>query len=171
MHPAASHPNILEFYGVVHYLHLSFTILSIYFNAIIIDQCYFSGFTLFDNGAVQNKCLLLEYCSAGDLHSAIHKPREEMYFHSLMITSLYLVHTCVFLRDLSITTGMGLKVMLDIASGLQFLHASSTARSHRDLKSANILLDVVGDTVTAKICDFGGSHAINGNDNMTAVCQ
>ncbi|GLC35775.1 hypothetical protein PLESTB_000492900 [Pleodorina starrii] len=45
-----------------------------------------------------------------------------------------------------------LKVALDVASGLQYLHTRSPAIVHRDLKPANVLINANG---TAKICDFG----------------
>ncbi|GFR41284.1 hypothetical protein Agub_g1799 [Astrephomene gubernaculifera] len=45
-----------------------------------------------------------------------------------------------------------LRVALDVATGLEYLHERQPAIVHRDLKPANILIDASG---TAKISDFG----------------
>jgi len=45
-----------------------------------------------------------------------------------------------------------LRMCLDIADGMKFLHSHDPLILHRDLKSGNILLDVEG---RCKICDFG----------------
>ncbi|CAI9269404.1 unnamed protein product [Lactuca saligna] len=52
-----------------------------------------------------------------------------------------------------------LKISLEAASGLNYLHAGPGEHKsviHRDIKSANILLD---DNMVAKICDFGLSRS------------
>ncbi|KAJ0503097.1 putative protein kinase RLK-Pelle-LRR-I-1 family [Helianthus annuus] len=56
------------------------------------------------------------------------------------------------LRDSSITWTKRLKIGIDIATGLDFLHGSGYPVIHRDVKSANILLN---DDWKAKITDFG----------------
>jgi len=45
-----------------------------------------------------------------------------------------------------------LRMCLDIADGMKFLHSHDPPILHRDLKSGNILIDVEG---RCKICDFG----------------
>ncbi|KAG2442917.1 hypothetical protein HXX76_002993 [Chlamydomonas incerta] len=45
-----------------------------------------------------------------------------------------------------------LRIAVDVATGLQYLHERTPAIVHRDLKPANILIDANG---TAKISDFG----------------
>jgi serine/threonine protein kinase len=50
-------------------------------------------------------------------------------------------------------------VALDVALGMQFLHAHNII--HRDLKSLNVLLDKDG---RAKICDFGVSRTLGDED-------
>ncbi|MFS7909185.1 putative protein kinase RLK-Pelle-CrRLK1L-1 family [Helianthus anomalus] len=55
----------------------------------------------------------------------------------------------------SLTWGKRLKICIDIASGLDFLHGGSTTGEvviHRNIKSSNILLDA---DMKAKIADFG----------------
>ncbi|CAI9271357.1 unnamed protein product [Lactuca saligna] len=63
-----------------------------------------------------------------------------------------------------------LKICLGAAYGLKYLHSDVGDDSrviHRDLKSANILLD---DNLEAKICDFGLSRRSPRNQQDTRVC-
>ena len=52
--------------------------------------------------------------------------------------------------------------MKDIALGMEFLHHRHIV--HRDLKSPNILL---GDRMTAKLCDFGTARELNQTQTQT----
>ncbi|GIL99381.1 hypothetical protein Vretimale_4542 [Volvox reticuliferus] len=52
----------------------------------------------------------------------------------------------------TLNTWQILKVALDVAKGLQYLHGRTPAIVHRDLKPANVLIDANG---VAKISDFG----------------
>ena len=54
--------------------------------------------------------------------------------------------------------------MKDITTGMEFLHHHGIA--HRDLKSGNILL---GDRMTAKLCDFGTARSLDHTTAQTAV--
>lgn len=55
-----------------------------------------------------------------------------------------------------------LKLALDIAWGMQFLHNTSPPTVHRDLKSPNVLLKSLPEApfVQAKISDFGLSRSM-----------
>ncbi|KAH9929157.1 kinase-like domain-containing protein [Fomitopsis serialis] len=58
-----------------------------------------------------------------------------------------------------------LKLLVDVAEGLQYLHSETVA--HGDLKSSNILID---STLHARLCDFGLTtliHSINTIDPAT----
>ena len=49
-----------------------------------------------------------------------------------------------------------LTIMEDITHGLHFLHSHSI--THRDMKPSNVLISYDGDTIRAKLCDFGLSR-------------
>lgn len=83
-------------------------------------------------GAIHNQtpltyCLILEYCN-GDLSAALEK---------------------------STPAGFVVKVALDIANGLHYLHQKKLM--HRDIKPSNCLLqgDIYAGNYTAKLTDFG----------------
>ncbi|KAJ0735757.1 putative protein kinase RLK-Pelle-LRR-I-1 family [Helianthus annuus] len=70
------------------------------------------------------------------------------------------------LRDASITWTKRLKIGIDIATGLDFLHGGGYPVIHRDVKSANILLN---DDWKAKITDFGFSVITSLNNEIDFV--
>jgi serine/threonine protein kinase len=59
-----------------------------------------------------------------------------------------------------------IRLALDIAKGMLFLHSCRPIVLHRDLKSQNILLD---SDFHCKVCDFGISRAATTMNTMTAV--
>jgi len=73
-------------------------------------------------------CLVLEYCNAGDLSSALQLPAPQNFFF---------------------------KVATDIANGMAYLHKRGVL--HRDIKPSNVLIDgnVASGSFTAKVSDFG----------------
>eukprot|EP00288_Rhodomonas_lens_P012673 CAMPEP_0177694856 /NCGR_PEP_ID=MMETSP0484_2-20121128/3151_1 /TAXON_ID=354590 /ORGANISM="Rhodomonas lens, Strain RHODO" /LENGTH=357 /DNA_ID=CAMNT_0019205751 /DNA_START=25 /DNA_END=1098 /DNA_ORIENTATION=+ len=74
-------------------------------------------------------CIVLEWCSGGSLFDLLHRSRADPS------------------RDQKLHLAEG------VAAGLAFLHASSPAIIHRDIKTQNVLVDV--NLTVAKICDFG----------------
>ena len=96
-------------------------------------------------GSVYNEspltyCLVLEYCSGGDLQEAMKKPTHPKFFF---------------------------KVASDIAHGMAYLHHRGIV--HRDIKPANVLIDgdVTSSSVSAKVTDFGVA-AIEDKQDMTS---
>eukprot|EP00930_Biecheleria_cincta_P060900 TRINITY_DN46481_c0_g1_i1.p1 TRINITY_DN46481_c0_g1~~TRINITY_DN46481_c0_g1_i1.p1 ORF type:complete len:931 (+),score=138.25 TRINITY_DN46481_c0_g1_i1:56-2848(+) len=59
-------------------------------------------------------------------------------------------------------------VALDAACGLSHMHNSTPKAFHRDIKSANILLDRTG---TAKMADFGLSGIAKNKNKLNMTCQ
>jgi serine/threonine-protein kinase CTR1 len=78
--------------------------------------------------------ILTEYCDRGSLYHLLHE------VHGLRQAQL----------------NSKLRIALDIASGMSFLHGFRIV--HRDLKSGNVLIDCVG---RAKIADFGVSKLVD----------
>ncbi|WOL01222.1 serine/threonine-protein kinase HT1-like [Canna indica] len=72
-------------------------------------------------------CIITEYMAGGSLRKYLHKQQPHSLPH-----------------------GMVLKLALDIACGMSYLHSQGII--HRDLKSENIL---VGDDLSVKVADFG----------------
>lgn len=60
-----------------------------------------------------------------------------------------------------LTWNVRLKLAIDIAQGMHFLHHSTPPIIHRDLKSPNVLLsrDAEG-LLTAKVADVGLAHSL-----------
>ena len=59
--------------------------------------------------------------------------------------------------DVSLTYGNKLGFALDAAKGMQYLHALSPPRIHRDIKSANLL---VSQSWVVKVSDFGSARVV-----------
>lgn len=86
-------------------------------------------------------CIVTEYCAGGTLFNVLHQRLE-----------------------LILTWGLRLRILLEIATGMNFLHTNEPPVIHRDLKSLNILLtdkiEKLTDMTTIKISDFGLSKII-----------
>ncbi|EQC33777.1 TKL protein kinase [Saprolegnia diclina VS20] len=89
-----------------------------------------------------NLCFLTEYMKNGDLFYHLQKRKATLTWPIEKI-----------------------KIALDIAQGLVYLHSLTPKIIHRDLKSKNVLLD---ENCTAKINDFGISRVRQFEETMTA---
>ncbi|THG14890.1 putative wall-associated receptor kinase-like 16 [Camellia sinensis] len=92
--------------------------------------------------------LVYEFISNGTLSQHIHDPNEEF----------------------PLSWEMRFRIATEVAGALSYLHyAASIPIYHRDMKSANILLD---DKYKAKVSDFGTSTSIDvGNTHLTTRVQ
>ena len=69
--------------------------------------------------------------------------------------------------NVKITWKIRFKMAIDTATGMNFLHRSKPAIIHRDLKSANLLLDK---HYGVKVSDFGLSRVKAQHYTMTGQC-
>lgn len=79
--------------------------------------------------------LVLEWVANGDLYQWLHKPEQAA----------------------KLTNPMRIRMALDIAQGMAFLHSRSPPILHRDLKTPNVFVASIepGAPVMAKVADFG----------------
>ncbi|KAI3463446.1 hypothetical protein Pfo_020109 [Paulownia fortunei] len=105
----------------------------------------------------QNIVSLLGYCSHGEARFLVYEMMEngslEFHLHAPS-------------RGSALTWHLRMKIALDVARGLEYLHEHCNPPViHRDLKSSNILLD---SNFNAKISDFGLAIT-GGNSNKTNI--
>ncbi|KAH9126827.1 hypothetical protein LEN26_009243 [Aphanomyces euteiches] len=86
--------------------------------------------------------LVMELCPKGSMHGVIHA------------------------EDIKIDWSLLLRMLLDSARGMNFLHCSTPPLIHRDLKSINLLIDA---DWRCKVSDFGLSKLKAFNSNSTSA--
>ncbi|KAL9395159.1 hypothetical protein Peur_014444 [Populus x canadensis] len=84
-------------------------------------------------------CIITEFMSGGSMYDFLHKQKESLSLQSL------------------------LRVAIDVSKGMHCLHQNNIV--HRDLKSANLLMDENG---VAKVADFGVARVQDQTGVMTA---
>jgi serine/threonine protein kinase len=92
------------------------------------------------------KCLIIEYCAKGSLAQLMYDKGEQIDYT------------------------LSVKLLTEIAQGMNYLHLSRPVILHRDLKPHNILVD---DNWTVKISDFGLTQAKGSSADgttQTMVC-
>ena len=92
-------------------------------------------------GIVMNPvCLVTEYCHNGNLFDLLHDTVDDNRGEHYAV---------------QIPWQRRIRIALDVARGMNFLHTSTPVIIHRDLKSLNILIN---EKWTAKVSDFGLSR-------------
>ena len=91
-------------------------------------------------------CIVTEFIGGGSLYSLLHVEHQRVYLTWL------------------------LRIALDVARGMSYLHGSQPKIIHRDLSSHNILIayPISGANFTAKIADFGLAFVKESNESICA---
>jgi serine/threonine protein kinase len=87
-------------------------------------------------------CIITEYMIRGSLYKIIHDKHEKFPNH------------------------LRLKISMDVAKGMNYLHKSDPIIVHRDLKSHNLLVD---EHFKVKVCDFGLATLLNTSTSKNAL--
>jgi len=90
--------------------------------------------------------MISELCTNGDLFDYIRNEKAPT------LSRVVSLHCFSQMSTLSLTHNHQLRLMFDIACGLEYLHKRKPSIIHRDCKSSNILITGKG---RAKIADFG----------------
>lgn len=98
-----------------------------------------------------------------DLAKRMHMQHGRRQSEGFTITNIFEGHPPPVLKWKS-----RVKVAIDIARGLAYLHGSNPKVFHRDIKAANILLDEHG---TAKLADFGCAVVALKNENIARISR
>jgi hypothetical protein len=105
---------------------------------------------------------VMEYCGGGSLHAALHKrraprPSSSMDSQPTNFTPSVAGHP--------LSPGLRMRLAVQIASAMAYLHSARPPVVHRDLKALNVLLDERWGR--AKICDFGLARIRQGRELHT----
>ncbi|GKC97642.1 kinase-like domain, phloem protein 2-like protein, partial [Tanacetum coccineum] len=120
------------------------------------DPEFFKEITMLSSYKHANLISLLGYCSEGNEMILMYEYASRGSLQGI-------------LNDAALTWTQRLKICLDVAKGLSFLHDPNGTQQrvlHRDIKSANILLD---GNLNAKVADFGLSKITTANQPYTFV--
>ncbi|GJZ73481.1 kinase-like domain, phloem protein 2-like protein [Tanacetum coccineum] len=118
------------------------------------EQGFLAEIEMLSNCKHQNIVSLLGFCDEGDQMILVYE-----YISNGSLDDYLGDHV----KLINLTWAQRMQICLDIARGLSYLHTSTKDKPtiiHRDIKSANILLD---DNWVAKIGDFGLSKLNNTN--------
>eukprot|EP00029_Vermamoeba_vermiformis_P003578 TRINITY_DN1411_c0_g1_i1.p1 TRINITY_DN1411_c0_g1~~TRINITY_DN1411_c0_g1_i1.p1 ORF type:complete len:559 (+),score=71.45 TRINITY_DN1411_c0_g1_i1:81-1757(+) len=91
--------------------------------------------------------------------------------HNVILIMEYMKHgsleDLLFKQQVKLSRGEVIRLALDVAKGVKYLHSQNPKLIHRDLKSANVLLHL--DKRRAKIADFGSAKFLRPNVQAVTV--
>lgn len=111
----------------------------------IMSKLRHPNITLFMGAVTTNTkemCIVTEFLPKGNLFSMLHNP------------------------GVRLSSQQKLKMAMDAAKGMNYLHCNKPPILHRDLKTLNLLVD---DNMNIKVCDFGMTRVKKNNFAKTVV--
>ena len=117
------------------------------------------------------ECLLLSTLDHPNIvrFVGVHFGSSQVEFDVSLIMEKLQINLDTYLRDNpNVPIVQKLSILLDVSTGLLYLHSRVPPIIHRDLKPENILI-TDSEALNAKIADFGVSRALNLNPTRLAV--
>eukprot|EP00931_Biecheleriopsis_adriatica_P114916 TRINITY_DN9078_c0_g2_i3.p1 TRINITY_DN9078_c0_g2~~TRINITY_DN9078_c0_g2_i3.p1 ORF type:complete len:576 (+),score=122.62 TRINITY_DN9078_c0_g2_i3:103-1830(+) len=106
-------------------------------------------------------CLLLEWVSGGDFYLFVNLRRDEFKEECKKVAAAAKEGASVHITDVK-----EVKLLADVATGMEYLHSQKPPILHMDLKPQNILIEAKDGASVAKIADFGFSkHLMSARRN------
>lgn len=113
----------------------------------------FHGATISRMDSALQLCLVLEWIDGGDLGGYVRGRRNNGEFNK----------SCLEYEENPQFVVPEVKILLDVARGMRYLHGQKPPILHRDLKPGNVLIET-SEPPRAKLADFGLSVLLQGDD-------